>query len=171
RPARLVEKPDVEQDEHEPAPKPRRRHGAMLVAGRLVVATIAAAALALTGGAWQWSTSKNHRMNTVSALDLGARDIVDANAQFGDEDFLVVGMDSRAGANGDMGAGGTEDAGAACSDTITLFNIPASRKRVVAVSFPRDLAITPIQCEAWPLDTGAHATLYDSRIKKWGPCT
>jgi LCP family protein required for cell wall assembly len=141
----------------------------MLVAGRLVVATIAAAALAMTGGAWQWSTSKNHRMNTVSALDLGSRDIVDPNAQFGDEDFLVVGMDSRAGANGDMGAGGTEDAGGARSDTIMLVNIPANRKRVVAVSFPRDLAITPIQCEAWNPDTGEYGPLYDSDTKKWGP--
>jgi LCP family protein required for cell wall assembly len=168
RPARLVEKPDVEQDDDEPAPKRRRRPGAMLVAGRLVVATIAAAALAMTGGAWQWSTSKNHRMNTISALDLGSRDIVDPNAQFGDEDFLVVGMDSRAGANGEMGAGGTEDAGGARSDTIMLVNIPANRKRVVAVSFPRDLAITPIQCEAWNPDTGEYGPLYDSDTKKWG---
>jgi LCP family protein required for cell wall assembly len=169
RPARLVEKPDVEPADDEPSPKRRRRHGAMLVAGRLVVATIAAAALAMTGGAWQWSTSKNHRMNTVSALDLGSRDIVDPNAQFGDEDFLVVGMDSRAGANGDMGAGGTEDAGGARSDTIMLVNIPSNRKRVVAVSFPRDLAITPIQCEAWNPDTGEYGPLYDSDTKKWGP--
>jgi LCP family protein required for cell wall assembly len=168
RPARLVDKPDVEQDDDEPAPKRRRRPGAMLVAGRLVVATIAAAALAMTGGAWQWSTSKNHRMNTISALDLGSRDIVDPNAQFGDEDFLVVGMDSRAGANGEMGAGGTEDAGGARSDTIMLVNIPANRKRVVAVSFPRDLAITPIQCEAWNPDTGEYGPLYDSDTKKWG---
>jgi LCP family protein required for cell wall assembly len=169
RPARLVEKPDVEPAADEPSPKRRRRHGAILVAGRLVVATIAAGALAMTGGAWQWSTSKNHRMNTVSALDLGSRDIVDPNAQFGDEDFLVVGMDSRAGANGDMGAGGTEDAGGARSDTIMLVNIPANRKRVVAVSFPRDLAITPIQCEAWNPDTGEYGPLYDSDTKKWGP--
>jgi LCP family protein required for cell wall assembly len=169
RPARLVEKPDVEPEYDVPAPKRRRQHGAMLVAGRLVVATIAAAALAMTGGAWQWSTSKNHRMNTVSALDLGSRDIVDPNAQFGDEDFLVVGMDSRAGANGEMGAGGTEDAGGARSDTIMLVNIPANRKRVVAVSFPRDLAITPIQCEAWNPDTGEYGPIYDSDTKKWGP--
>ena len=29
-----------------------------------------------------------------------------------------------------------------------LVNIPANRKRVVAVSFPRDLNIEPMQCEA-----------------------
>jgi LCP family protein required for cell wall assembly len=169
--ARLVDpappEPD-EDDDLEPKPK-RRRHGGMLLAGRMLVATIAAAALALTGGAYQWSTSKNHRLNKISALDMGSHDIVDPNAQYGDEDFLIVGMDSRAGANGNMDVGTTEDAGGARSDTIMLVNIPANRKRVVAVSFPRDLAITPIQCEAWNPDTGVYGPLYDSDTKKWGP--
>ncbi len=163
-----LDEPDELDDEH-PEPKRRRHRGALMIAGRLVAAMIAAAALAMTGGAWQWSTSKNHRMNTVSALDPGSRDIVDPNAQFGDEDFLIVGMDSRAGANSSMGAGDTEDAGGARSDTIMLVNVPANRKRVVTVSFPRDLAITPIQCEAWNPDTGEYGPLYDADTKKWGP--
>ena len=125
----------------------------------------------MTGGAYQWSTSKNHRLNTISALDLGSRDIVDPNAQYGDEDFLIVGMDSRAGANSNMDVGNTEDAGGARSDTIMLVNIPANRKRVVAVSFPRDLAITPIQCEAWNPDTGEYGPLYDVGHQKVGPET
>jgi len=179
RPARLVDAPsaesaepaesgDLDEDDECPSPKRRRHRGGLMIAGRLVAATIAAAALAMTGGAWQWSTSKNHQLNTVSALDPHSRDVVDPNAQFGDEDFLIVGMDSRAGANGSMGAGGTEDAGGARSDTIMLVNVPANRKRVVTVSFPRDLAITPIQCEAWNPDTGEYGPLYDADTKKWG---
>jgi LCP family protein required for cell wall assembly len=163
--ARLV---DPEDEHLEPKPK-RRRHGGAMLAGRMLVATIAAAALAMTGGAYQWSTSKNHRLNKISALDMSSRDIVDPTAQFGDEDFLIVGMDSRAGANANMDVGTTEDAGGARSDTIMLVNIPANRKRVVAVSFPRDLAITPIQCEAWNPDTGEYGPLYDAQTKKWGP--
>ncbi|MDT5089246.1 MAG: hypothetical protein QOG47_1953 [Mycobacterium sp.] len=170
QPTLLVDDPDPAADEDDDAPKrTRRRHGGLLIFGRLLVATVAAAALVLTGGAYQWSTSKNHRLNTISALDLGSRDIVDPNAQYGDEDFLIVGMDSRAGANGNMDVGTTEDAGGARSDTIMLVNIPANRKRVVAVSFPRDLAITPIQCEAWNPDTGEYGPLYDADTKKWGP--
>jgi LCP family protein required for cell wall assembly len=166
----LVDTDPQPDDDIDVAPTPKRhRHGGMLLAGRLVIATIAAAALAMTGGAYQWSASKNHRLNTVSALDLGSHDIVDANGQYGDEDFLIVGMDSRAGANGSMGAGDTEDAGGARSDTIMLVNIPANRKRVVAVSFPRDLAITPIQCEAWNPDTGEYGPLFDPDTKKYGP--
>ncbi len=169
RPARPVDDVAADPADEDPPPKRRRRRGALLLAGRLAAATIAAAALAMTGGAWQWSTAKNHRLNTVSALDPQSRDVVDPNAQYGDEDFLIVGIDSRAGANGSMGAGGTEDAGGARSDTIMLVNIPANRKRVVAVSFPRDLAISPIQCEAWNPDTWEYGPLFDPDTKKYGP--
>jgi LCP family protein required for cell wall assembly len=150
-------------------PDPKPRHRPMLLAGRSIAALFAVSALALTGGAWQWSTSKNNRLNTVSALDLHSRDIVDPNAQFGDENFLIVGVDSRAGANSQMGAGDTEETGGTRSDTVMLVNIPASRKRVVAVSFPRDLAITPTRCEAWNPDTGAYGPLYDADTGKYGP--
>ncbi|MDT5205526.1 MAG: hypothetical protein QOD34_2162, partial [Mycobacterium sp.] len=33
----------------------------------------------------------------------------------------------------------------------------------------RDLAITPIQCEAWNPDTGEYGPLYDADTKRWGP--
>ncbi|OBH90435.1 LCP family protein [Mycobacterium scrofulaceum] len=151
------------------ARKPRRRHRPMLLAARSVAALFAVLAVALTGGAWQWSTSKNARLNTVSALDQQSDDIRDRNGQYGDEDFLIVGLDSRAGDNANMGAGSTDDADGARSDTVMLVNIPANRKRVVAVSFPRDLAITPMQCEAWNPSTGKYGPLYDAKTKSWGP--
>ncbi len=150
-----------------PTKKSRRRP--ILIAGRSMVAVIALLSLVLTGGAWQWSSSKNNQLNTVSALDPGSADIVDPNAQYGDENFLIVGMDSRLGANANVGAGDTEDAGGARSDTVMLVNIPANRKRVVAVSFPRDLAITPIQCEAWNPEDGKYGPIYDPKTGKTGP--
>ena len=150
--------------------KPRRgRRSKTVVAGRVAAALIAVSALALTGGAWQWQSSKNSMLNKVSALDLGSRDILDPNAQFGDENFLIVGVDSRFGENSDMGAGDTEDAGGSRSDTVMLVNIPANRKRVVAVSFPRDLAITPMQCRAWNPETGQYGPLYDEETGTYGP--
>ena len=108
-------------------------------------------------------------LNRVSALDLNSRDILDPNAQFGDENFLIVGVDSRFGENSDMGAGDTQDAGGTRSDTVMLVNIPANRKRVVAVSFPRDLAITPMQCEAWNPETHEYGPLYDDQTESYGP--
>ena len=145
------------------------RHRPMLLAARSVAALLAVLALVMTGGAWKWSTSKNARLNTISALDPQSDDIRDRNGQYGDEDFLIVGLDSRAGDNANMGAGSTDDADGARSDTVMLVNIPANRKRVVAVSFPRDLAITPIHCEAWNPQTGKYGPLYDAKTKSWGP--
>ena len=150
------------------APK-RRRRRPVLLAGRSIAAVFAVLALVLTGGAWQWTSTKNSRLNTVAALDPNSRDILDPNAQFGDENFLIVGVDSRYGENSGMGAGNTEDAGGARSDSVILVNIPASRKRVVAVSFPRDLAITPMQCEAWDASNGKYGPVYDEETGTYGP--
>ena len=140
-----------------------------MVVGRVAAALIAVFALAITGAAWQWQSDKNRSLNKVSALDPNSRDILDPNAQFGDENFLIVGVDSRIGQNSDMGAGNTDDAAGARSDTVMLVNIPANRKRVVAVSFPRDLAITPIKCEPWNPETGAYGPLYDEDTESYGP--
>lgn len=147
----------------------RRRgmHSAMIV-GRVAAALIAVLALALTGAAWQWQSVKNGNLNRVSALDPNSRDILDPNAQFGDENFLIVGTDTRIGENSELGAGTTDDAAGARSDTIMLVNIPADRKRVVAVSFPRDLAITPILCEPWDPKTGKYGPITDPDSPMYG---
>jgi LCP family protein required for cell wall assembly len=152
-----------------PPAAPKRKRRSALLAGRVIAALIAVLALVLTGGAWQWNSSKNSNLNNVAALDLDSRDIVDPNAQFGDENFLIVGTDSRFGQNQEMGAGTTEDAGGTRSDTVMLVNIPASRDRVVAVSFPRDLAITPMECEPWNPETGEYGPLYDDETGTYGP--
>ncbi len=161
----------VGQPSAEPAdpPKKHKSRRRAVLAGRSLAALFAVLALATTGGAWQWQSAKNSMLNRVSALDPGSRDIVDPNAQFGDENFLIVGIDSRFGDNADMGAGDTEDAGGARSDTIMLVNIPANRERVVAVSFPRDLNIEPMQCEAWNAQTGEYGPLYDEQTETYGP--
>src|SRR6202790_800035 len=92
-------------------PKPRRRRSKTMVAGRVAAALIAVLALAITGAAWHWQSSKNNMLNRVSALDPNSHDIVDPSAQFGDENFLIVGVDSRMGENRNMRAGSTQDAG------------------------------------------------------------
>ena len=147
----------------------KRRRRPMLLAGRSIAALIAVLTLALTGGAWQWTSAKNNSLNRIAALDPNSRDILDPNAQFGDENFLIVGVDSRAGVNSEMGAGNTEDAEGARSDTVMLVNIPANRKRVVAVSFPRDLAITPTWCRAWDANTGEYGPVYDEQTDTYSP--
>ncbi|MBY0287770.1 MAG: LCP family protein [Mycobacteriaceae bacterium] len=151
-------------DEHQPS----RGHRRSMIVGRVVTALIAVLALALTGGAWQWQSAKNNMLNRISALDPDSRDILDPNAQFGDENFLIVGVDSRMGENVDMGAGTTDEAAGARSDTVMLVNIPANRERVVAVSFPRDLAIEPMQCEPWDPKTGEYGPITDPESPMYG---
>jgi LCP family protein required for cell wall assembly len=180
-PAHASELPILTAARHSPAHPARIGHGpervrstsrrgrrTAKVFGRVAAALLAVLALAMTGAAWQWQASKDRNLNKVAALDPNSLDILDPNAQFGDENFLIVGVDSRIGANSDMGAGGTDDAGGSRSDTVMLVNIPASRKRVVAVSFPRDLAITPLKCQAWNSDTGEYGPLYDPDTKTYG---
>ncbi|ORA07900.1 LCP family protein [Mycobacterium arosiense] len=164
---------DDDPDDEAPADRvePKRRRRPLLLAARSTAALAAVLALVTTGGAWQWSASKNARLNTISALDQNSSDIRDPGGQYGDEDFLIVGLDSRLGDNANMGAGTTDDADGERSDTVMLVNIPANRKRVVAVSFPRDLAITPMQCEAWNPETGKYGPLYDPKTKTYGPKT
>ena len=147
---------------------PRRGRRKSVIAGRALTAILAVLALALTGGAWQWQSAKNNMLNRISALDPDSRDIVDPNAQFGDENFLIVGVDSRMGENVDMGAGTTDEAAGARSDTVMLVNIPANRERVVAVSFPRDLAIEPMQCEPWDPKTGQYGPITDPESPMYG---
>ncbi len=106
-------------------------------------------------------------LNTIAALDPNSSDIRDPNAQTGDENFLIIGVDSRIGENGEIGAGDTDMVDGSRSDTIMLVNIPASRNRVVAVSFPRDLAIAPMNCQAWNPETGKYGPVYDRQIGEW----
>ena len=146
----------------------RARRSAVLV-GKSAAALIAVLALTLTGGAWQWQSAKNNLLNRVSALDPDSRDIVDPNAQFGDENFLIVGVDSRFGENLEMGAGDTDEVDGSRSDTVMLVNIPANRERVVAVSFPRDLEINPMRCTVWNPETLEYAPIYDEETGTYGP--
>lgn len=150
-----------------PAEPKRKKRRPIILAGRSAAVLFAVSALALTGGAYQWQASKNDLLRNVAALDPNSRDILDPNAQFGDENFLIVGVDSRIGANSEVGAGDTTDAEGSRSDTVMLVNIPANRKRVVAVSFPRDLAITPMSCEAWDPETGDYGPVYDKHTGEW----
>ena len=150
-----------------PPSAPRTRRRPIVMAARAIGALVAVCALALTGALWQWQSAKNKLLNTIAALDPHSVDIRDPGAQAGDENFLIIGVDSRIGVNSAMGAGDTSVAEGSRSDTIMLVNIPADRKRVVAVSFPRDLSITPMNCQAWNPETGAYGPVYDKNTGEW----
>lgn len=124
------------------------------MAGRSTATLFAVLVLLITGGGWSYLRSTNNNFTQVSALDDNPEDVVDSNAQLGDENYLIVGTDTRAGANGKMGAGTLDDAEGSRADTVMLVHVPKNRQRVVAVSFPRDLDVTRPQCSGWDNDKG-----------------
>ncbi len=139
----------------------RRRHNRstrqnVAFTGRIMVAIACVMALVGTGFVWGYMKSKNSDWRTIAAVDPDDANIRNKDAQYGDENYLIVGTDTRSGKNGKVGAGTTADAEGARSDTVILVNIPANRSRVVAVSFPRDLQVNRPECQDWDNDAGTY---------------
>ncbi len=139
----------------------RRRHNRstrqnVAFTGRIMVAIACVMALVGTGFVWGYMKSKNSDWRTIAAVDPDDANIRNKDAQYGDENYLIVGTDTRSGKNGKVGAGTTADAEGARSDTVILVNIPANRSRVVAVSFPRDLQVNRPECQDWDNDVGTY---------------
>lgn len=152
----------VQEDDPEENPKTRlqekrkrKDHRAILTAK---VAAIALAVLTFiaTGAAWGTKAWYNSKFTQVAALDENSRDIKDAPLQFGDENFLILGSDTRSGAEKEEGVGTEASIGGARSDTVMLAHVPKDRKRAVVVSFPRDLEVTRPECNRWDSKSGKY---------------
>ncbi|WP_338089452.1 LCP family protein [Nocardia cerradoensis] len=130
----------------------QRRRRRVRLAARVTTSMCAVLALVMTGVGWNYLRATDNGFTQVSALDENSADIIDPGGQTGDENFLIVGTDTRAGVDSSLGAGTTADAEGARSDTVMLVHIPANRSRVVAVSFPRDLDVSRPECEGWDND-------------------
>ncbi|BFV58167.1 hypothetical protein KCMC57_up32710 [Kitasatospora sp. CMC57] len=112
------------------------------------VAWVAAGALGLvvvTGGAIYLKLNGNINTFDKDGLSSDRPDAAapDANGNT-PINVLLIGSDSRAGANADLGGG--EDGGAR-SDTTILLHVYADRKHAVGVSFPRDAMVARPKCK------------------------
>ncbi|CAM3904004.1 LCP family protein [Smaragdicoccus niigatensis] len=132
-----------------PARHSRSRNRPILAAGRSFVAFASVLVLFGTGALWMFKSHTDRSFTQVSALEEASPDIVAPETQLGDENFLIVGTDSRAGANGAVGAGTESDVEGARSDVMMVVHIPSDRSRVVVVNFPRDLEIDRPTCTSW----------------------
>jgi LCP family protein required for cell wall assembly len=129
--------------------KNRRRQRSALV-GKAFAGTTAILIFVASGVAWGFKTWVDNSQQQVDALDQSSSAIMDRAAQNGDENFLMVGSDTREGAAAEDGVGTTKDAAGARADTIMIAHVPANRKRVVVISLPRDLEVNrPAGCAAW----------------------
>ncbi|MEV5649371.1 LCP family protein [Nocardia sp. NPDC052254] len=134
----------------------QRRSRRVRLAARSTSTLCAVVALLATGIGWNYLRATDNSFTQVSALDGDSGDVVDPGGQTGDENFLIVGTDTRAGVDSSLGAGTTEDAEGARSDTVMMVHIPKDRSRVVAVSFPRDLDVSRPECAGWDNDTAKY---------------
>ena len=139
------------------AKKSRRQRRAAL-GGKVALALAAILVFAVTGTAWSALRYVDAKQQTVQALDKGSAAIVEPEKQLGDENFLLIGSDSRAGASGAVGAGTESQVAGARSDTTILAHVPADRSRVVLVSFPRDLQVDLPACNRWDNDAASYTS-------------
>jgi LCP family protein required for cell wall assembly len=106
---------------------------------RLRVAAVVAAALVLLADGGSWLLYRNVTAGFVTT------DVISGGSAGGDQNVLLVGVDSREDAHGDPlpqavldALHGGPDTGVLNSDTIILLHVPASGEAAVAFSIPRD---------------------------------
>ncbi|MFJ3926722.1 LCP family protein [Streptomyces sp. NPDC090022] len=123
-----------------PETKPRSRGRRALRIGLLVLALLV---LGTAGAGW-WAY---HRLDSnLASVDLDAAigDNRPPKVVPGARNILVIGSDSRAGANAELDHG---QVSGARSDTAMLVHIPEGRARATAVSIPRDTLVTRPECK------------------------
>lgn len=134
--------------------KRRRKDRQLLLVCKVTAVAVAVLTFLGAGAAWGMKTWFDSQFTEIVALDEGSRDILNAPAQLGDENFLIVGSDTRAGAKPGEQIGSEDKIPGARSDTVMVAHVPKDRGRAVLISFPRDLEIDRPACARWDPKTG-----------------
>lgn len=105
----------------------------------------------------------------LTGVDINAQLGVDrpANADNGSEDILVLGSDSRSGANAEYG----KDGGGARSDTAMVVHVHKGHKTASVVSIPRDTLIDRPECtdSRGATVAGARLAMFNTAYEVGGP--
>lgn len=116
----------------------KRRRGLKITLIVLLVLLLAA------GGTAYWLYSRLDGNITAVDIDRALGDDRPEKLPTSGQNLLVLGSDSRAGAENEELGGGK--AGGARSDTALVVHIPEGRSKAVAVSIPRDTLVTRPEC-------------------------
>ena len=133
-----------------------RRRWTWRVTARLLAVAMSAVVVMVSGLAWGATSWFQTAVRQIAALDPTSSSIIDPAAQAGDQNFLVVGSDTRVGATPTEDVGDPTDVPGARSDTVMIVHVPADRVGMTAVSFPRDLEIDRPACDRWDSVSGGY---------------
>lgn len=145
---------------------------------KVFTAAVATVVFLVTAMGWTATALLDAQLREVSALDPDSEAVTDREGQLGDENFLIVGSDTRAGAQPGDGVGTTATVAGARADTIMVAHLPADRSRIVVVSIPRDVQVDRPRCEVWnprtgdytgDLDPGAETSKINAAYAVGGP--
>ncbi len=137
----------VRLDDQPPRGQRYQRHA--MLAGKVLTAAVTALVFLVTATGWVGTELLDSRLREVSALDPDSDAVTDRTGQLGDQNFLIVGSDTRAGAQPGDGVGTPAAVAGARADTIMIAHLPSDRSRVVVVSIPRDVQVSRPRCEEW----------------------
>ncbi|SCF91173.1 LCP family protein [Streptomyces sp. Ncost-T10-10d] len=143
--------------------RPRRRTGRIVLISLLVV-------LLAAGGTVYWLYSSLDGNIKGVDIDKALGDDRPEKLPTSGQNLLVLGSDSRAGAeNKELGGGG--DVSGARSDTAMVVHIPEGRTKAVAVSIPRDTLVTRPECTKADGSTvpSANRVMFNSVYSQVGP--
>ncbi|MGW2731456.1 LCP family protein [Streptomyces sp. NPDC001494] len=135
--------------------------------GRIVLLSLLVLVLAAGGiGYWLYSDLDNNIKGVD--IDKAIGDDRPEKLPTSGQNILILGSDSRAGANAAVGAGNVSGAR---SDTALVMHIPEGRTRAVAVSIPRDTLVTRPECTKSDGSTVASANrvMFNSIYSQVGP--
>jgi LCP family protein required for cell wall assembly len=152
------------------SPRGRRRRGRSMLwrVGTTATAFTVVLILAAGGIAGLVYEKYNHQLKRVSVLQTHDPHIRNAARQQHAENFLIIGSDTRAGANAKYG-----NAAGARSDTTILVHLSPSRAKATVISIPRDSWVEIPECTGTDgNEVAAHSEMFNSAFAIGGPtCT
>ncbi|MDN5749440.1 MAG: LCP family protein, partial [Pseudonocardia sp.] len=114
---------------------------------RTLVAVVALLVFAVAAFQYVGKARLDDAVRQVTALDPESGAIIDAAAQAGDENVLLLGSEST---RGDTPDGGPR------TDTVLLAHVPAGGGDVVGMSIPYDLEVNRPPCRRWDAAAGVY---------------
>ncbi|MDO4899350.1 LCP family protein [Actinomyces sp.] len=146
--------------------KSRARHSAKdlsrRAARRSLLAGFAVVLFLVSGVviAWHDLQSQVNTINIDGFLDEDRARRVTDSYEGKPVNILILGTDSRVGANNVDGSEGSEEVAVARSDTAMLLHLPADRSRIEIISIPRDLLVDIPSCKT--ADGGSTEAMSDT---------